>query len=149
MKIIRIFHLKIFIFLVVKISVYLNRHVFVMGFKDVRATKVQQYLYTVMVCLPFRLVSLVGNVPLLWLFLDLLLYYCSNATCFQLIPCLYCSAVAKAPEMRNYKCRYYIESVLRIAFLSFLRRHEFPFINGRYIIHTINNRARLFKASLA
>ena len=31
MKNIRIFHLKIFIFLVVKFSVYLNRHVFVMG----------------------------------------------------------------------------------------------------------------------
>ena len=31
MKIIRIFHLKIFIFLVVKISVYLNRHVFEMS----------------------------------------------------------------------------------------------------------------------
>ena len=30
MKNIRIFHLKIFIFLVVKFSVYLNRHVFVM-----------------------------------------------------------------------------------------------------------------------
>ena len=31
MKNIRIFYLKIFIFLVVKFSVYLNRHVFVMG----------------------------------------------------------------------------------------------------------------------
>ena len=30
MKIIRIFYLKIFIFLVLKFSVYLNRHVFVM-----------------------------------------------------------------------------------------------------------------------
>ena len=72
MKIIRIFHLKIFIFLVVKISVYLNRQVFEMGFKDVRATKAQQYLYTVTVCLPFRLVSLVGNDLLLRLFLDFL-----------------------------------------------------------------------------
>ena len=33
MKNIRIFYLKIFIFLVVKFSVYLNRHVFVMDVK--------------------------------------------------------------------------------------------------------------------
>ena len=32
MKNIRIFYLKIFLFLVVKISIYLNRHVFVMYF---------------------------------------------------------------------------------------------------------------------
>ena len=36
MKNIRIFYLKIFIFLVVKVSVYLNRHVFVMDHKGTR-----------------------------------------------------------------------------------------------------------------
>ena len=32
LKNVRIFYLKFFIFLVLKFSVYLNRHVFVMGF---------------------------------------------------------------------------------------------------------------------
>ena len=42
MKNIRIFYLKIFIFLVVKFSVYLNRHVFVMDFDILRA---QYYIF--------------------------------------------------------------------------------------------------------
>ena len=40
MKTIRMFYLKIFIFLVVKFSIYLNRHVFVM---DVRVSEVLLY----------------------------------------------------------------------------------------------------------
>ena len=42
MKNIRIFHLKIFIGLVVKFSVYLNRHVFIMGIKRVVCMLSQQ-----------------------------------------------------------------------------------------------------------
>ena len=50
MKNIRIFYLKIFIFLVVKFSVYLNRHVFIMingkGGHMLSITKTRLFKYT-------------------------------------------------------------------------------------------------------
>ena len=45
MKNIRIFHLKIFNFLVKKFSVYLNRHVFIMGKNSAEDSDVFSYMF--------------------------------------------------------------------------------------------------------